>query len=367
LILRRYILREISLTLFAVLGVLLLIFFSTRFVRILGDVAAGVLPGELVFSLLGLQSLKSLSLIIPIALYFAILLAFGRLYRDHEIVAMASSGLGQGWLTRTVMWIAPLFAVVVAVCAMYLSPWAARTASEIEHSAQQSSELSGIAAGKFRESRDGNFIMYVESVDEDRRTMRNVFVHSRNIQRQTVLFSESGYRYIDKTSGDEFMVMQDGYRYEGEAGLADYRIIRFGTHAIRVKTKNEETVRLSRKELPTEQLWKSNNPEYIAELQRRLVLPLSTIALVLVAVPLSRSRPREGRYARLFSAVLIYIIYNNLLGAAQGWVAAGKINPLLGVWWVPLLLVFYAAMLAKWQSRRKVPGLQRVLSRKAST
>lgn len=354
-------------TLFAVLGVLLLIFFSTRFVRILGDVAAGALPGELVFTLLGLQSLKSLSLIIPIALYFAILLAFGRMYRDHEIVAMSSSGLGQGWLTRCVMWIAPFIAAIVALCAIYVSPWAARTASAIEHSAQQSSELSGIAAGQFRESRDGNFILYAESVDEDRRTMRNVFVHSRGAKRQTVLFSESGYRYIDKVSGDEFMVMQDGYRYEGEAGHADYRIIRFGTHAVRVKTKTEEDTHLSRKEMPIEQLWESTNPIYIAELQRRLILPLSTIALVLVAVPLSRSSPREGRYARLFSAVLIYIIYNNLLGAAQGWVASGKINPLLGMWWVPLLLVIYAALLTRWQSRRKISGLQGLLSRKAGT
>ena len=351
----------------AVLGVLLLIFFSTRFVRILADVAAGVLPGDLVFTLMGLQSLKSLSLILPIALFFAVLLAFGRMYRDHEMVAFGTCGMGQTSLARIVMFVAPVIAVLVAVSALYLSPWAARTASELEHNAQQGSELSGIAAGQFRESRDGNFIMYVESIDDDRRTMRNVFVHSRGSDKQTVLFSETGHRYVDKETGDEFMVMQDGYRYEGEPGQVNYRVVKFGTHAVRVESSETADARLSRKELSTADLWNSNNPRYIAELQRRIVLPLSTLALALIAVPLSRSKPREGRYARLFSAVLIYIIYNNVLGAAQGWVAAGKISPVIGMWWVPLLLLVYGALLAAWQSRGQMPRLEAMFSRGATT
>lgn len=342
----------------------MLIFFSTRFVKILADVASGVLPGDLVFVLMGLQSLKSLSLILPIALFFAVLLAFGRMYRDHEMVALGACGFGQISLVRIVMMVAPVVALLVGIASLYISPWAARVTVEIENKAEQGSELSGIAAGKFRESRDGNFIMYVESIDDERRLMRNVFVHSRGSDKQTVLFSETGHRYVDKVTGDEFMVMQDGYRYEGEPGQANYRIVKFATHALRVETKNPEEIILRRREMTTAQLWASDKLMHTAELQRRLLLPLSTIILALIAVPLSRSQPREGRYARLFSAVLIYIIYNNLLGAAQGWVATGKISPVIGMWWVPLLLLAYAGMLASWQSRGQMPRLNTMFLRK---
>ncbi|MGD8999649.1 MAG: LPS export ABC transporter permease LptF [Granulosicoccaceae bacterium] len=355
MIIKRYIIREILLTLLAVTGVLLLIFFSMRFVSILGEVAAGTLPADLVLTLLGLQTLNKLSLIIPIGLFFAVLLGFGRMYRDHEMVALAACGVGQSGLAWAVMRIALLVAVVVALCAIYLSPWAARTAAGIEYEAQQGSELSGIAAGQFRESRDGNFILYVESIDEDRRTMRNVFVHSRSGERPNVLFSATGYREVDAQTGDEFMIMKDGYRYDGVPGQVDYHIVHFGTHALRLEAAARTVAGLSRKEMSTAQLWQATQPKQIAELQRRLILPLSTIALALLAVPLSRSRPREGRYARLFSAVLIYIAYNNLLGAAQGWVASGKLTPVIGLWWVPLLLLLLAGLYGLLQNHGKMP------------
>jgi lipopolysaccharide export system permease protein len=355
LIIKRYIAREILLTQMAVTGVLLLIFFSLRFVSILGDVASGALPADLVLTVLGLQALDKLSLILPIGLFFAVLLGFGRMYRDHEMIAMAACGIGQTDLVRTVMRIAPFIAIIVALCTIYLSPWAARTITEIEHAAQQASELTGITAGQFRESRDGNFIIYVESIDDDRRTMRNVFVHSRSGEQQSVLFSASGFREVDEASGDEYMIMKDGYRYDGVPGQADYHIVRFGTHAIRIEAAEHKAAGLSRREIPTAQLWQATRPNHVAELQRRLVLPLSTLALAVLAVPLSRSRPREGRYARLFSAVLIYIVYNNLLGAAQGWLASGKLPAAIGLWWLPLSLLLIASVYAVMQNTGKMP------------
>lgn len=339
MILRRYIIREVLLTLVTVFGVLLLIFFSTRFVRILADVAAGALPADLVFTLLGLHSLRFLPLLFTIALFFAILLAFGRLYRDHEMVALAACGFGQADLAGTIMRLAPVVALVIGLCAVFLSPWAASRANDLQLRAKQESELSGLVAGQFRESRDGNFIIYVESIEDDKRTLHNVFVHNRKDSSQTVLYSATGYRDVDAKTGDEFMIMNDGYRYEGVPGQLDYRVIHFATHAIRVERKAEQVQKLARWQMSTAELWQTRSAKDLAELQNRLLMPISALVLALLAVPLSRSSPREGRYARLFSAVLIFIAYNNLLAAAQGWVGSGKLSPSIGMWWVPLLLL----------------------------
>jgi len=74
-------------------------------------------------------------------------------------------------------------------------------------------------------------------------------------------------------------------------------------------------------------------------------MPLSVISLLLLAVPLCKSSPRKGRYGRLVIAILLFVIYYNLLGTAKVWVGDGSVPPLVGLWWVPALPVVFAAML----------------------
>jgi lipopolysaccharide export system permease protein len=354
MIIRRYILREIALTLFAVTSVLLLIFFSTRFVRLLGDVAGGELPAELVFSVLGLELLKNLASILPLAVFFAMLLAFGRLYRDQEMVALNASGIGQLDITRMLLLLVPFILVLNGYLALYAAPWAAERSSQIRHAAEHRSELSLLSAGRFTESKDGRLIMYVESLSDDQRELENVFVQRRGTASKSIIASNTGYRYIDENSGDEFMVMVDGYRYEGEPGNADYRITKFSKHAVRISEKKAPQAALRRNAKASTDLWKSKNPRDMAELQKRILLPLSAVAFMILAVPMSRVKPREGRYGRLFSAVFVYVIYNNLIGTTYKWVGKGELTPWVGMWWLPLLLLVAAVAFGTWQSRGQI-------------
>jgi lipopolysaccharide export system permease protein len=58
--------------------------------------------------------------------------------------------------------------------------------------------------------------------------------------------------------------------------------------------------------------------------------------LTLVAVPLSRLRPRQGRYARVGFAIVVYLVYSILLSAAKVWLEKGELSPVIGVWWIHL-------------------------------
>lgn len=351
MIIQRYILKEVATTLLAVMVVVLLIFFSLRFVRILGDVAAGILPVELVFKLLSLQLVKNIGSIIPLAVFFSVLLAFGRLYRDQEIVAMTASGISQ---TRLIQFLIRLMLPVLLISAtftLYLSPWAAAKVDILWHEADNRSELSLLVAGRFVESQGGNLTMYVEELSDDQRELKNVFVQSRNGERKSVLSSDTGYRYIDEKSGDEYMVMVNGYRYEGDPGEDDFRITRFAKHAVRLEQKELDKTALHRVSKPNTSLWNSVNTKDIAELQSRIIVPLATIALMILAVPLSRVSPREGQYGRLLSAVFVYVMYNSLYGAAYNWVGRGKISPYIGMWWLPVLLLLVALFIVMWQTR----------------
>ena len=351
MIIQRYIVKEVAITLLVVMVVVLLIFFSLRFVRILGNVVDGSLPVDAVFTLLSLKLLKSISNIIPLAMFFSVLLAFGRLYRDQEMVALTASGIGQSSLVRLLLFWAPLIFIINASCSLYLSPWAAAESDAIKHAAESRSELSLLAAGRFIESQDGSLIMYVEELSEDQRELRNVFVQSHKGSRKSVLASETGYRYIDEQSGDEFMMMVDGYRYEGNPGQDDYRITEFVKHAVRVEEKEASGPVLRRSAKKSVLLLSSLELKDIAELQSRIIVPFVTVALMILAIPMSRVQPREGQYGRLFSAVFIYVIYNSLFGASYNWIGNGKISPWIGMWWLPLLLLLVALGFVLWQTR----------------
>ena len=356
MILRRYLLRESALALFAATAVLLLIFISTRFVRLLAEVASGTLPGDTVLLLLGLKSLEFLPVILPLALYFAVLLSLGRMYRDGEVTALAACGVGPLHLARALAVAAPVVFVLVAGLSVYASPWAAAYALAVQHQGEQSAEFAGIAAGRFKASRDSDVVMYVNDAAEEGRRLDDIFVQIRQPGVIGLVSAAHGRRYTDPDSGDEYMVMLDGYRYEGEPGRADYRIVRFKEHLVRIERKAPGAPKLKRETLPTAVLIANGRPRDLAEWQRRWAAPVTAVILLFLAVPLARSGPREGRYARVLLAVLIYFVYNNLLGAAQGYVERGAIPVAIGLWWVPAGLAMLTVWLLYWQNnpRRRI-------------
>ena len=104
------------------------------------------------------------------------------------------------------------------------------------------------------------------------------------------------------------------------------------------------------KSAPTGSLKSSPDPEERAEFQWRLSTPISALLLALAAIPLSRSRPRQGRYAKMLVALGLYAVYFNLLDVSRSWVEQGSLS---FIWWVPGLLGLLVAGLYLPVIRRK--------------
>lgn len=340
MIINRYILKEILYTLIAVIAVLLLIFISNRFIGFLADASVGDLSADVVLRMLALKTLGSMVIILPLALFLSILLAFSRLYKDNEMVALAACGVS----VRKVYWLVSVFslfiAAFVAAISFYLAPWAEEQTYRIQDIEKSSTELSGIAPGRFTESGADGGVFYAAESSADNTIMENVFIQSEREGRQVVLSSKTAHQVADPESGDRFIVLLDGYRYEGVPGSPDFKIIKYEKHALRIE--EQEIIQSYRKHRakPTSALVGSEDSRDIAELQWRISMPLSVILLALLAVPLSRTTPRQGRYAKLFVAIMIYVIYNNMLGIGNNWVEDQKISEWVGMWWVHLLLLF---------------------------
>lgn len=344
MIINRYLLKEIGYALLGVFVVLLLIVAMERFVRYLGDVAAGVLPVDVVFTLLGFKMLNYVALLLSVAFYLALLLMLTRLYKDNEMTALASCGIGLGQLLRPISAFAVVIAVVVAAFSLYISPWAATFGNQLQEKAENVANLSAIAAGRFVESAEGDWVIYAEGYSEKENAMSNVFVQARNQEKMDVFSARRALVRYDQATGDRLLVMFDGYRYQGLPGSADYRILRYDKQEARLRERRAVVV-ARRDMIATSALAQEGSPRALAELQWRISMPLSVLLMALLAVVLSPSTPGRGRSPHLLSAMLAYVIYYNLLGIARSWVGKMMLPPTLGMWWVHGLVLIAIGVL----------------------
>lgn len=350
MIISRYLIREILLALFAVSGVLYVIYVSNRLIRFFGDAESSGLPGMVIPQLLALKSLSNLSMLLPLAFFIAVLIALGRFYRDNEMLALAACGVGVGRLRRTILWLAFGFAGVVAAISLYVGPWAEEFSYRIQDRVKADADVHSIAAGRFRELHGGKMIFYVERMGDDKRTLENVFIQGRRDGVLNVISAARGHQEIEPPSGDRYLILEDGYRYEGQPGDSQFKIIHFARHGILME--EQQIAPTARKVMAssTPDIWGSPGLYEKAELQWRIAMPLATLLLAALAVPLSRTGPRQGRFAKLFIAVVIYALYMNFLAVARSWVEHGVIPPSLGLWWVHGVLILLIAVLMMGQA-----------------
>ena len=342
-IIDRYLIREVSQTWLAVTTVLLMILLSNQFARVLGEAAAGNLPKNAVFQLMGLTSLQYLTILVPLALFLSIMLALGRFYKDSEMAALMACGVGPKRLYRSLMAVAALIVALLAWFSLDLGPWAARQTLEIKRTAQQEAEVGALEPGRFRSIDRDNAVFYAEGIDADE-VWTHVFLERRVEDGVELATADRGEIKTD-TQGGRTVVLYDGTRYEGTPGQVDFRITTFKEHGIPLRLKAPEVDTDEREQLPTRDLWGSSDLLDQTELQWRLSVPVSAFILTILAVPLSRTSPRQGRYGKIGFGILIYLIYSNLLGAARVWTEQGQIPVQLGVWWVHVLLLVLAVFL----------------------
>jgi len=340
-IVARYLTKEIMMTFVGVLAVLLLIALSVQLVGLFNKVAAGQIGVNIVLMLMGLKSISIIVFILPLAFFLGILLSFSRLYQDSEMTALLAAGVGPFYVMRSVVSLAVLVATVQAGLSLQLAPWAEEYAQRLSADVAAKSGISGLTAGQFREMATGRGVIYSESLDTTSHKMKNLFVQKREGKQHTIIKSESGYEVIDKAN-NRYVIMEKGFRYEGQPGTKGYTVIGFEKHGLLVESDKSGPLGLKQKATPSSHLWRSDNSADKAELQWRISSALLCISLAMLAVPLSRTTPRQGRYSKLVLAIIFYLLFTNLLSVARSWLFKGEISVYVGLWWVHGIIIFIA-------------------------
>jgi lipopolysaccharide export system permease protein len=336
----RYIFREAFGSWLMVLTVLFFIFMTNQLADILGDAASNRLPRDAVLAIFGLTALRNLMLLTPITLFLGITLALARLNRDGEMAALAACGIGAGRLLVPIGALTVLLAAGLAWLAFVSTPEANQRIEEIRFQAEQNVELAAIEAGKFTSPDSGDTVLYAREVVGDE--LRDVFLETQQDERVIVVLAARGRRMMDEATGEQSFVLYDGRRYEVLPGEGESLVLEFEEHGVPIRPDDEEELVTPVAAKPTSELWRSTALPDRAELHWRVSLPTSLLVLGFLAIPLSRTAPREGRYARLGTALFIYLIYTLWLSIGRGWLERGIISDTVGLWWIHALVGFVA-------------------------
>jgi len=338
-VIRKSLLKEFTVYFVGSAIVLTLVLSSTRIIRYLALVAQGELPGGAVLGLMSMKLLWAQTIIVPVALFLAVLLALGRWYRDSEMAALSAAGISPVQLVFPVGLLGLLASIPVAILSFYLAPWAEEQTVKIQEQIQSEPALSGISSGVFRPFDLGRRIFYVQQLSPDRSRLENVFIRdSGDAAGETLLAAPSGRIEIDESNGDQFLVLEQGYRYDGTAGELDFREMKFNEYALLIEQPELKQKHRKVEAFPTSELWGKGDIAN-AELQWRLAIPMSTVMLMLLAVPLSYTAPRSGRAGRLALAGMVYMLYTNFLKVSTSWLEHSEIPSWVGLWWVHLAII----------------------------
>jgi lipopolysaccharide export system permease protein len=234
--------------------------------------------------------------------------------------------------------------LIVALLSLYLTPWAIGKTEQYRHQIESRDDVSAVAPGVFKESKNGERVFFVEKVSSDLSQVANIFVHYVQDQRQGVIVANRGFTE-QADNGDRFLVLLNGRRYVGIPGQASYDVARFDRYAVRIEQEETKGFFPSQKSLPTRQLLRDPTRLNLSELAWRVGLPVSALILAFLALPLSAVNPRTGRFLNVLVAVFLFMTYSNLISIFQAWIAKGGINPMIGMWAVHVGMVLLLVLL----------------------
>ncbi len=342
----RYIIFEVLKPLGFVLLILVAMFACFSGARFLAEAVTQTLGVYFMFKLIFLKTFIALEVLIPIALYVSVVIGLGRLHRDQEIIALQAAGVSNQHLVNAIFIIAIPVAIAVGLLSLHGRPWAYESSYILDARANADLNMDRFQAKRFYGNEDNGTVIYIHDKDEASGELSRVFYYTRNGHISEVTLAASGRQHEDANTQKLQVHLNDGYLYALRQTGADDELSQFD-RLVKSLEDPESTIGYKRKAAATSGLLVSDRPADIAEVQWRLSRPVATILLALIAIPLSRSSPRQGKNEKAFTAALVFAVYYNLSGVARNWVEQGVVDKFPGIWWLHFLMLIVVLLLLK--------------------
>lgn len=356
MIIFRYLLKEVAKTQLAVFVVLMTIFISQKFVRVLGDASEGSIPGQLVMTFIALKIPDLASFILPLSLFLGVLLAYGRIYADSEMTVLHACGVSEWYVVRVTLVLAVITAFLTGLFTLYLAPMASEYQYQVKEELAADSGLSALVSGRFQQTGNQDAVVFIHDKNRDTNSLNKVFVAqlpktddiSASIINSSLVYAKHGQVFEDEL-GSQQLVLDDGIRYHRDIDSGEFQSVAFDKYYIQIKDQEVEHQNRKLNALSTLELFKNEVPEleaaYRATIQWRIAFPLACIILIFIAVPLSVVNPRQGKFAKMLPALMMFLGYLLLLTSMRSAIEKNAIPSVVGLWPVHISALFIGVML----------------------
>lgn len=349
-----------------------------------------------------------LEIALPLATLLGLMLAFGRLSGDSEIVVLRASGISLGELIRPVI----LFGIMAVALATWvshsLSPWGFQILSRTLFDIAKSRSTAGLNDGVF--NRLGNMHLYLDHIDHGSGEMTKVLLDDRREQDsgqgpRKIIVAASGKVSSDSQAQTLTLQLFNGHIHEIIDG--NYLLTKFDINSVvfnsyevldpksqsRGRSPKEMSIKEVNQEIENYNLalnqvkqLEDSTPEALeliaktfnlkqpmgrleikkrirkleVEIHRRFAMPYASFVLSLLALPLGIYPPRSHKtWGAGLSALLgfvVFILYYALLSIGMALAENGVLPAVLGLW-IPniftcFLAIYFIMKIAteKWQS-----------------
>ena len=344
-ILTGYLAREILKTSVITALVLYIILMSNALGRMLADIADGDKPLQALWTVMASHSINILSMLLPIAIFSSIIFTFGRMYKDHEIAVMNACGMGyRDFYKPVAIVVLPIFLLSAYVSLVLNAQVKGQALAAIDRGLNQH-QFRLIKPGQFNQASGGEGVFYMESISDDKLELQEIILSETRADGMIMELARSGRQQIDEETGDLFLVLGPGQRVEGVAGQKDLKFLDYEQHGVLIRKKTKPPGKVHSEENTIAGLWASSRMSDRVELQWRIAMPMVLITLAFLAVPLSHISPRQGRFGKIGYALVVYIIYLNLLVMTRAQLEEGVIPMVINFWWVHLVFIAFGGVL----------------------
>ncbi|MGD8173137.1 LPS export ABC transporter permease LptF [Vibrio sp. TRT 21S02] len=342
MIIVRYLIRETLKSQLAIFFVLFLVFVSQKLIRVLADASDGEIPASLVMNYVALSMPSMGLLMLPLSIFLGILLTFGRLYAESEITVMNATGIGNKFLIRAALYLAVITGVLAAYNSFFLSPWSQDRIIQLEEQVEAENSVDLLKKGHFQGTPDGTSVVFIDDIRDKK--LQNVFIaqmRPRDSILPSVMYATSGD--VKETSdGRQVITLYDGTRWEGVPTSVNYMVTDFDEYEGLIGQREVKQKGRDWEALPTTTLFGNSDPRAQAELQWRISLVVCIPLLTMLVVPLSAVNPRQGRFAKMGPAILIYLAYFLAISATKSAIEDGGIPAAIGMWPINAALLLTA-------------------------
>lgn len=340
-LINRYLLKQFSQLVLAVLAVLLLISVGGFLTDLIAEITRGKVPAGLMLQLLALRMPRFFSFVMPLALFIGLMMGIARLYADSEMVVLSSVGISSQQLWKPVFLLAAPCVLVIAISSLWIVPWTTQKEKSMIEQANRSFLLSGLEPGRFVELPGKSGILFVSELGLDGKTFNNLFVQRENKGRLDIITAGKGELRL--VGGTRILRLEDGNRFEGVLGSMEFRKVQFKVNEIKVP--EPEATKASKKldSVSTWKLLQIGSAASLGEFHWRLAMPLFAIILSVLAIPLARSEPRQPQYGLVVFAIMAYLLGMLILLAGTFLLADASIPSFMGLWWaiIPMAIISY--------------------------